>query len=91
MKSDNEDRDAARAVIEEAIGLGNDARVFCDACTEKIATGHRPVKFCSTCDSVFVIWLASTIEREYARMAAEQPGRFTITTEAGETFVRRNW
>jgi hypothetical protein len=29
MKNENEDRDAARAVIEEAIGLANDAGVFC--------------------------------------------------------------
>lgn len=91
MKNDNEGRDAARAVIEEAIGLANDAGVFCDACVKKIDTGRRPVDFCSTCHSVLMLWLQSIVEREYARMAAEQPGRLTITREGEAIFVKRNW
>jgi hypothetical protein len=91
MKNENDDVDWARALVEEAIGLANGARVFCDACVKKIATGRRPVDFCSTCDSVLMLWLTSIVERETEAMVAEQPGRFTITTKEGETFVKRNW
>jgi hypothetical protein len=91
MKNTNEDRDAARAVIEEAIDLASEAEVFCDACAKRIDTGHRPVDFCSNCHSVLRLWLASMIEAECARMNAEQPGRFTITKEGETTFVKRNW
>lgn len=88
---DAECGDAARALIEEAISLANDARVFCDACVKKIDTGRRPVEFCSACESVLMLWLQSIIERDIAAMAAEQPGRFTITKVGGETLVKRHW
>jgi hypothetical protein len=88
---DAECGDAALAVIEEAIGSANNAGVFCLACVGKIETGRRPVDFCSTCDSVVRIWLGSIIEREYARMNAEQPGRFTIWKEGETTYFKRNW
>ena len=91
MKNKNEDRDAARAVIEEAIGLAIDAGVFCDACVKKIDTGVRPVDFCSTCHPLLRLWLASIVERECTRMAAEQPGRLAIWREGGKTFVKRHW
>ena len=91
MKRGNEERDAARAVIEEAISVANDAGVFCDACMKKIDTGRRPVDFCSNCHSVFMLWLISIVERETAAMAAKYPGRFTITNEGGKTFVKRKW
>lgn len=91
MKNENEARDGARATIEEALGLANDAGLFCDACVKKIDTGRRPVDFCSTCHSVVRIWLGSIIEREYARMNAEQPGRFTTWKEGETTWVKRNW
>jgi len=81
MKNENEDRDAACEVIEEAISLANEAGAFCDACVKTIATGRRPADLCSTCHSVLVLWLTSIVERESAAMAAEQSGRFTITNE----------
>jgi hypothetical protein len=90
MKNGNEDRDAASAVIEEAIGLASEAELFCDACAKKIDTGGRPVDFCSTCLSVLMLWIQSIVERECARIAAEQPGRLTITREGETTFVKRN-
>jgi hypothetical protein len=52
MKNDNEDRYAARAAIEEVIGLANDAGVLCVACVKKKGTGRRPVDLCSVCHSV---------------------------------------
>jgi hypothetical protein len=88
---DAECGDAARAMIEEAIGLANDAGVFCDACVRKIDTGHRPVDFCSTCDSVHRLWLESIVERVWRQAAEEQPGRLTILTEGGTTYFKRNW
>ena len=91
MNNENEEKDAARAAVEEAISLACEAEVFCDACVQKIDTGRRPVDFCSTCDSVVRIWLGSIIEREYARMNAEQPGRFTIFREGETTYFKRNW
>ena len=91
MKNENEERDAARAVIEEAMSLANEAGVFCSACVGKIETGRGPVDFCSTCHSVLMLWLTSIVERECARMAAEQPGRLTIAREGETTFVKRNW
>ena len=91
MKNENEERDAARAVIEEAISLANEAGVFCSACVGKIEAGRRPVDFCSTCHSVLMLWLQSIVERETAAMAAKYPGRFAITYEGGKTFVKRNW
>ena len=87
----NEERDAVRAFIEEGISLANEAGVFCSACVGNIETGPRPVDFCSTCDSVLTLWLASIVERECAQIASEQPGRLTITREGETTFVRRNW
>jgi len=91
MKNENEVRDAALAIIEEAISSANDAGVFCDACVKKIDMGRRAVDFCFTCHSAHILWLTSIVERETASMAAKYPGRFTITTEGGETFVKRNW
>jgi hypothetical protein len=92
MKNENEteDRDA-HTVIEEAIGLASDAGAFCDACVKKIATGRRPVDFCSTCHSVLTLKLQGIVERECARMAVEQPGRLTISREGETTWVKRNW
>jgi hypothetical protein len=89
MKNEPEERDAA-LLIEEAISSANHAGVFCESCVKTIATGLRPADLCSTCQPVLVLWLASIVEREYARMAAEQPGRFTITNEGGKTYVKRN-
>ena len=91
MKNENEDRDAARALIEEAMSLANEAEVFCDACVKKIDTGGRPVDFCSTCHSALMLWRQSIVERECDRMAAEQPGRLTITRKGDTTYVKRNW
>jgi hypothetical protein len=91
MKHENEERDAALAAVEEAISLANEAGVFCSACMGKIETGRRPVDFCSTCHSVLMLWLTSIVERETAAMAAKYPGRFRITNEGGNTFVKRNW
>jgi hypothetical protein len=89
--NENEERNAALAAIEQAISEANDAGVFCDACKQKIDTGRRPVDFCSACQSVLRLWLASIIEGVYAQMNAEQPGRFTIWQEGETTLVRRNW
>jgi hypothetical protein len=91
MKSENEERDSALAMMEDAISVANEAGVFCDACVKKIDTAYRPVDFCSTCHSVVLQWLASIIEHECAQMAAEEPGRFTITHQGGETYIKRHW
>lgn len=91
MKNENEEKDSALAMMEDAISVANEAEVFCPACVRKIDAGVRPVDFCSTCHSVVLQWLASIIEHECAQMAAEEPGRFTITDQGGETFVKRNW
>lgn len=91
MKNDDEVRDAARELIEEAITKANEAGVFCDACVRKIDTGRRPVEFCSTCDSVHRLWLESIVERVWRQVAEEQPGRLTIFTEGGTTYFKRNW
>jgi hypothetical protein len=91
MKNENEKRDAADALIEEAISLANEAGVLCSACVGTIETGREPVDFCSTCHKVVRLWLTSIVERECARMAAEEPGRLTITREGETTFVKRNW
>lgn len=87
----NEERDAARELIEEAITMANDAGLFCTACVQKVNAGHRPVDFCSTCDSVHRLWLESIVERVWRQAAAEQPGRFTIWKEGETTWVKRNW
>src|SRR5258708_15047077 len=91
MNEENKERDAAGALIEEAIGMTDDAGMFCDSCVEKVNTDLRPVDFCSTCHSVFMLFVKSIVEREIAAMAAKYPGRFTITNEGEETFVTRNW
>jgi hypothetical protein len=89
MNNENEKRDAASVLIEEAISLANEAGVLCSACVGKIETG--PMDFCSTCQKVVRLWLTSMVERECVRIAAEQPGRLTITREGETTFVTRNW
>jgi hypothetical protein len=91
MTNENEERDAARALIEEATRLANEAEVFCAACVKKIDTGRRPVDFCTTCDSVHRLWLESIVERVWRQVAAEQPGRLTIFTDGGTTYFKRNW
>jgi hypothetical protein len=91
MTNENDVRDAARELIEEAITMANDAGLFCNACVQKVDAGHRPVDFCFTCDSVHRLWLESIVERVWRQAAEEQPGRLTIFTEGGTTYFKRNW
>jgi hypothetical protein len=91
MNEENKERDAASALIEEAIGMTHGAGMFCDSCVEKVDTGLRPVDFCSSCHSALMLFLQNVVEREIAAVAAKYPGRFTITNEGEETFVKRNW